>query len=131
MAEPVFLDLDEVVEIHQDQIERYGGEPGIRDVGLLTSALAQPQATFGGRFLHADIYAMAAAYLFHLVQDHPFFDGNKRAGALCAYVFLALNDLELNAPEDVFEQLVWQVARGEVGKDHVATFLREHVVQVD
>jgi death-on-curing protein len=129
VIQPLFLDLDEVIEIHNDQLDRYGGQAGIRDVGLLTSALAQPQATFGGAFLHPDLPAMAAAYLFHIVQNHPFIDGNKRAGAMCAYVFLAMNDRELNAPEDAFEHLVWQVATGAMEKDRVADFIRIHTIE--
>ena len=67
---------------------RYGGLPGLRDEGLLESAVAQAVATFGGEYLHNDIFQMAAAYLFHIVQNHPFVDGNKRAGAAAAVVFL-------------------------------------------
>jgi|SRR5215472_3210639 len=92
--EPVFLSLDEVLEIHQQQIERYGGSTGLRDAGALESAVATPQATFGGEFLHKSIPAMAAAYLFHLCQNHPFIDGNKRAGANAAVTFLLMNDWE-------------------------------------
>src|SRR5437870_3483190 len=69
---PTFLSTDEVPEIHTDQIARYGGMAGVRDLGRLQSALAQPQATFGGQFLHADLFEMAAAYLFHMVGNHPF-----------------------------------------------------------
>jgi death-on-curing protein len=76
--EPAFLSLDEVLEIHAQQIERYGGSAGLRDAAGLESAIATPQATFGGEFLHTSIRAMAAAYLFHLCQNHPFIDGNKR-----------------------------------------------------
>lgn len=86
--EPVFVTLDEVFAIHRDQIERYGGAPGVRDQGLLLSALAQPAATFGEGFLHADLHEMAAAYLFHLIQNHPFVDGNKRVAAVAAAVLL-------------------------------------------
>lgn len=82
--EPLFLSLDEVVEIHGQQIDRYGGSPGIRDSGGLQSALATPQATFGGEYLHQSMPAMAAAYLFHIYQNHPFVDGNKRVGANAA-----------------------------------------------
>ena len=128
VVDPLFLDLDEAIEIHQDQITRYGGGPGIRDMGLLISALAQPQATFGGRLLHADLPAMAAAYIFHIVQNHPFIDGNKRCGLMCAYAFLALNDHDLTAPEDDLEAVIWQVAKSEADKDAVAAFLRRHVV---
>ena len=97
---PVFLTLGEILEIHQDQINRYGGASGIRDIGLLQSAIAMPSASFGGQFLHSDLFEMAAAYLFHISQNHPFVDGNKRTGAVAAIVFLALNDIELDADDD-------------------------------
>jgi death on curing protein len=128
--EPAFLTLDEVVAIHRDQIERYGGSLGVRDWGLLKSAVAMPAATFGGQFLHSDLCEMAAAYLFHLVQNHPFIDGNKRVGAVAADVFLSLNDLQLMAGEDEFAELVLSVARGETSKSNTAEFLRAHVQQV-
>ena len=79
--EPLFLTVDEVLEIHEEQIERYGGSSGLRDAAALESAVATPQATFGGEFLHTSIPAMAAAYLYHLCQNHPFTDGKKRVGA--------------------------------------------------
>ena len=89
--EPVFLSLDEILEIHEQQIERYGGSPGIRDGARLESAVATPQAAFGREFLHTSIPAMAAAYLFHLCQNHAFIDGNKRVGADAAITFLLMN----------------------------------------
>jgi death-on-curing family protein len=85
---PILLSLNEVVEIHRDVIERYGGSSGIRDMGLLQSAVAVPQASFGGEYLHTGLFEMAAAFLFHLVQNHPFLDGNKRTGAMAAFTFL-------------------------------------------
>src|SRR5438046_3544091 len=90
--EPVFLSLDEILEIHDQQIERYGGSAGLRDAAGLESAAATPQATFGGEFLHTSIPSMAAAYLFHLCQNHPFIDGNKRVGANAAITFLLMNN---------------------------------------
>jgi death-on-curing protein len=75
---PLFLDIDRVLRTHRSLIERYGGAEGIRDVGLLHSAIAMPQASFGGEFLHKNLFEMAAAYLYHIVQNHPFVDGNKR-----------------------------------------------------
>jgi death-on-curing protein len=123
---PTFLTLAEVLEIHRDQINRYGGDPGIRDLDLLQSALAVPAAGFGGRFLHSDIYEMAAAYLFHIIQNHPFVDGNKRTGAVAALVFLALNDVVIDLEEDVFERVVWAVAKGEADKAAVTEFFRKH-----
>jgi death-on-curing protein len=123
---PVFLSLAEVLEIHRDQIERYGGHAGLRDLGLLQSALAMPAAGFGGRYLHSDLLEMAAAYLFHIVQNHPFIDGNKRTGTVAAIVFLALNGIELQADETQLEQLVIDVAKGKAGKSGVADFLRKN-----
>jgi death-on-curing protein len=90
--DPVFLSLDEVLEIHEQQVERYGGSGGLRDRAGLESAIATPQATFGGKFLHTSIPAMAAAYLFHLCQNHAFIDGNKRVGANAAITFLLMNN---------------------------------------
>lgn len=92
LEEPVFLTLDEVLEIHGQQIQRYGGSAGLRDPAGLESAVGTPQATFGGEFLHPSIPAMAAAYLFHLCQNHAFIDGNKRVGANAAIAFLLMND---------------------------------------
>ena len=121
-----FLDLAEVLEIHRDQIDRYGGALGIRDQGLLESALAMPQAGLRGRYFHADLFEMAAAYLFHIVRNHPFVDGNKRAGAMTAYVFLKLNRVTLKAPEASFERLVLSVAGGRADKAAVAGFFRKY-----
>ena len=124
---PVFLTLDELLTIHRNQIERYGGSPGVRDIGLLQSAIAMPASTFDNEFLHRGLAAMAAAYLFHIVSNHPFIDGNKRVGATATAVFLTLNSVELDAPEDEFEALVMAVAKGESDKDAVAGFLRRHI----
>ncbi len=122
---PVFLRLDEVLEIHRDQVERYGGNGAIRDIGLLRSAIAVPQAGVATGYLHDDLYEMAAAYMFHIIQDHPFVDGNKRTGAVAAVVFLMMNGVDLEVDEDSFEKMVRRVAAGKVKKREVATFLRE------
>ncbi|MEN6521127.1 MAG: type II toxin-antitoxin system death-on-curing family toxin [Armatimonadota bacterium] len=126
MADIEFLGLDEVLEIHRDQIERYGGSAGIRDMGLLQSAVAMPAAGFGERYLHEDMSEMAAAYLFHITQNHPFVDGNKRTGAVAAIVFLEINGVELNADEDELETLVRSVATGQSDKVAVAVFFRHN-----
>lgn len=119
-----FLTLSEVLGIHRDQISRYGGTVGIRDIELLKSGLGIPMTTYGGEFLHTDVYEMAAAYLFHLVKNHPFLDGNKRVGVVSALVFLLLNDYDLDAPEDELAEMVLSVARGEIDKAEVAVFIR-------
>ena len=125
---PVFLKRDEVLAVHADQIARYGGSPGLRDAGGLESAISQPMSAFGGNWLHADRFQMAAAYLFHLVQGHPFIDGNKRVGAAAGLVFLLMNSAEIEADENDLVELVLGVARGQLGKDAVADFLRVHAV---
>lgn len=122
--QPDFLELAEVLYIHADQIERYGGEASIRDAGLLEAALAMPRAMFEGEFLHRDLYAMAAAYLFHIVQNHPFVDGNKRTGAATALVFLEMNGVDIEADEDALVALVLDVAQGRADKARIAAFFR-------
>lgn len=126
MHEPLFLTFDEVLALHADQLRRYGGEAGLLDPGLLSSALATPRATFGGGFLHPTLFEMAAAYLFHLCQNHPFLDGNKRTALAACLAFLWLNDHEIVAGADELAELVLGVARGEVAKAEVAVFLRAH-----
>ncbi|MCX5721622.1 MAG: type II toxin-antitoxin system death-on-curing family toxin [Nitrospirae bacterium] len=126
MPGPIFLSIEDVIEIHADQIRRYGGSLGVRDVELLHSALGMPEAGFGDQYLHADLFEMAAAYFYHIVQNHPFIDGNKRAGTMAAFVFLKLNGLTLEADELAFETLVLQAAQGQVGKDAIADFFREN-----
>jgi death-on-curing protein len=120
----LFLTLDEVLALHADQIRRYGGRRGIRDVELLKSALGTPQATFDGALLHSTSSEMAAAYLFHLVQNHAFIDGNKRVGLVAALAFLGLNDVSIEADPDELTELVLGVAAGKVSKAEVAVFLQ-------
>jgi death on curing protein len=119
-----FLDMDRVMRAHRSLIEAYGGSDGLRDAGLLHSAIAMPQASFGGEYLHKDLYEMAAAYLYHVVQNHPFLDGNKRTGAAAAIIFLAMNDIEIDADEEGLVELTLPVACGNAGKPQIAEFFR-------
>jgi len=121
---PLFLDIDRVMRIHLGLIDRYGGETGVRDTGLLHSAIAMPQASFGEEGLHKDVFEMAAAYLFHIVQNHPFIDGNKRAGAAAAIIFLDMNGVEIEADEEGLVGLTLRVACAQAGKGEIAEFLR-------
>jgi death-on-curing protein len=121
-----FLGMDEVFAIHADQLDRYGGGTGIRDQGLLESALGAPESTFGGELLHPTLPEMAAAYLFHLVKNHPFVDGNKRTGLAVALGFLGVNGLWLETTEDAVVDLVLGVAEGRISKAEVAEFIRRH-----
>lgn len=122
-----FLGFDEVLALHTDQIERYGGAAGVRDLGLLESAVATAEAMFGGAYLHATVPEMAAAYLFHLAQNHPFVDGNKRVAAAATFMFFFVNDLVLDCSEGELVQLTMGVAAGKVTKADAAVFLSAHV----
>jgi death on curing protein len=119
-----FLELAEVLEIHHDQLERHGGRSGIRDKESLQSALAVPAATFGGEYLHIDLAEMASAYLFHIVRNHPFIDGNKRTGTVAALVFLLLNGYHLRASNDDVIATVTSVAAGTMSKEELVLFFR-------
>jgi len=123
---PDFLTLDDVLLLHRDQVDLYGGEHGVRDLGLLQSAIAMPQASFGGEPLHKDLFEMAAAYLFHIVKNHPFLDGNKRTGTVAALAFLDLNGIQIDAPKGSIYDLTMSVAKGDAGKTEVAEFFRKH-----
>ncbi len=125
MKEPFFLTLAEVIEIHNDQIERYGGNAAIRDLGLLQSAIAQPSASFSGQWLHEDIFMMAAAYAFHICGNHPFVDGNKRAALASALTFLRLNGIDRDDPRGKLLEAMLRMARGELTKEEFAGILRE------
>lgn len=123
---PKFLTFEQVLTLHKLQIEQFGGSHGVKDEGLLLSALAQPEAGFGEEFLHQDLHEMAAAYLFHLVRNHAFNDGNKRIAALAASVFLQVNELKVVADEDEFEKLVMDAAQSLVTKEQIAEFFRNN-----
>lgn len=118
------LTVEDVLAIHADQVARYGGGAGVRDVGLLESAVLAAQASFEGRSPHADIFDMAAAYLYHLVQNHPFIDGNKRTGAAAALVFLDINDVEIDTSDEDLYTMVMGVASGVVSRAQVSAFFR-------
>ena len=122
--EPKFLTVEQVQTLQRLQIEEFGGSHGVRDEGLLLSALAQPESGFGEQYFHKDLFEMAAAYLFHLVKNHAFHDGNKRIAALTAAVFLQVNGLKVTANEDEFEKLVLDAAQSLVTKEQIAHFFR-------
>lgn len=125
---PIFLMLDEVLALHGEQIDWFGGSHGIRDPALLDSALSTPRASFDGSFLHPTLFEMAAAYLFHLCRNHPFVDGNKRTALKVALVFLGMNDLEIEAAGDELVNLVLGVAKGKISKAEIAVFLQSHTL---
>lgn len=119
---PVFLTLEDALAIHRRGLEDFGGADGIRDLAALESALGMPQAGFGEDYFHKTLPEMAAAYLFHLAQNHGFVDGNKRVALGAAHVFLGLNGLELTATEAELKDIVMKTAAGKAGKKKLATF---------
>ena len=122
---PRFLSLSEIILILQDQIKRYGGAYGVRDLSLLSSALAMPEATYEGQYLHKDLFEQAAAYAFHICQNHPFVDGNKRVGLAAALVYLDLNGIELEDPNEELYELMMNVAKGRTKKEEIAEVFRK------
>lgn len=124
--EPLFLTLDEVLSLHAEQIRLFGGSSGIRDIGLLQSAIGSVEATFSGAFLHETPFSMAAAYLYGICRNHPFVDGNKRTAVAAALVFLELNEAGIDADEDAFYDLVIGVVEGRISKASVTVFLEQH-----
>jgi death-on-curing protein len=122
----LFLTLDEVLVAHEEQIHLFGGSSGIRDSGLLLSAMGNVEATFGGTFLHETIFEMAAAYLYGICRNHPFVDGNKRTALSAALTFLDTNHIEVHAGENELVELVMSVAEGKISKAGVAVFLDDH-----
>jgi len=117
--------MGEVLLILQDQIRRYGGAYGVRDTNLLSSALAMPGASFEGSYLHKDLYEQAAAYAFHICQNHPFVDGNKRTALAAALVFLDVNGIQIEDPNEKLYDLMMAVSGKGKGKGEIAsTFKR-------
>lgn len=121
-----FLDKKAILAFHQDQIKSYGGSQGIRDEGLLESALAQPQASFGGEYVHDGLFEMAAAYGFHICQNHPFYDGNKRTALIAMYTFLYVNGYRLAADKKSLFAIIIDLANGNVAKKELVTYLEQH-----
>ncbi len=121
---PAFLSIEAIHQIHSRLLALHGGLEGIRDHRLLDSAVAQPMATFGGEFLHGDLFAMAAAYLFHIVKNHPFLDGNKRVGFVAALTFLELNGFTIAQESPELYDATIAVAEGQLGKEGLAELFR-------
>jgi death-on-curing protein len=122
------LSLAEVAELHRLVIEAAGGIHGIRDLGALESAIAQPRMSFGGEDLYPTLLEKAAALCFSLVLNHPFLDGNKRVGHAAMETLLVLNGFEIQAPVREQEALMLSLAAGETGRSELVEWLRGHVV---
>lgn len=123
-GEPLFLTVDEVQDLHGDQLRRFGGSAGVRDLGALESAVAIPASTFDGEFLHEDLFHMAAAYAFHIAENQPFVDGNKRAALNAALVFLDINGWLVADPEMLLYDAMIAISSRSLDKTGLAELLR-------
>ena len=124
-----YLTLGEVLELHRHIIESWGGAEGILDLRALESAVAQPRMSFGGSDLYPDVAAKAVALCFSLIRNHPFADGNKRVGHAAMETFLVLNGYEIGASVDEQERVILAVASGDLSRDGLVEWLREHIVE--
>lgn len=122
-----YLNLEQVLRLHFLVIQTSGGTQGIRDQGLLESAIAQPQMTFGGEDLHSSVIEKASALGFSLIMNHPFLDGNKRVGHAAMETFLILNGWEINANIDEQENFILGVAEGSINREQFTQWLKNHI----
>ena len=125
------LSLDQVLQIHELQIEKFGGAAGLRDPGALESAVARPAMTFGGEDLYPDVPSKAAALMHSLVMNHAFVDGNKRIGVTAAELFIRLNGYRLDASDPELEELTLTVAKGELDAEALAIWFRQRISRED
>ena len=125
-TEPTWLDRQMIETLHADQVLEHGGSLGIRDEGLLESALARPQQKWHYAS-GTDLATLAAAYAFGIAKNHPFVDGNKRAALVAAYTFLAVNDFELDAPEPEAVSMILGTADGSLSEEDLASWIRSHL----
>ncbi|MGE4266631.1 MAG: type II toxin-antitoxin system death-on-curing family toxin [Deferribacterales bacterium] len=125
MKDVSFLTLEIVIKLHDLQIMKFGGDSALRDMNLLDSACAMPAAVFGDEYLHADVFEMAAAYIYHIIKNHPFVDGNKRTGLISSMVFLDINGYVINSDDDELYRVALSVAEGSIEKPDVANFFKK------
>lgn len=125
MSEPRWLSTKILVAIHAEQLLRYGGPEGIRDLGMLESALDRPRNKWA--YEQADMPSLAAAYAFGIARNHPFIDGNKRAAFLAFVVFLDINGIDFFAPEPEVVVAMLKLAAGEIDEDGFARWIRDRL----
>ena len=128
VLEPLWVRDDVVQAIHWRQLSEHGGEPGVRDEGLLSSALARPKNVLAYRGPKADLPALAAAYTFGISRNHPFVDGNKRTAYVVFRTFLKLNGCDIDAPREEKYLTFLKLAEGRLTEDELATWTRDHMV---
>jgi len=123
-----YLSLAETLDLHRSVIERWGGASGVRDLGALEAALAQPRQGFGGQDLYPDLTSKAAVLCFSLILNHPFVDGNKRIGHAAMETFLIMNGAELRASVDEQERVIIDLAAGNLSREDFVEWARQHTI---
>lgn len=130
MEEIVFIEIEDVIEIQKDLIDQFGGSHGLRDRGLLESALNSPSSTFEDEFLYTDIFEMATSYLYGLTKNHAFIDGNKRVGVYISILFLELNDYEVNLDNEQVYNLGIKTADSTYSKENILEILKNNCKKI-
>lgn len=130
MANIIFLELEEVIAIHHDQIKRYGGSHGIRDLNLLISGISRPQASFAGEDLYSDLFAKASALMHSLILNHPFIDGNKRTAVVSCARFLYVNGYQFTASKNELVKAALKVESKEWDIEKISSWLKKHSKKV-
>lgn len=125
--EIVFLAIEQVEAIHEDQLARYGGGGGYTNRHAIASAVEQPKAFAFGQHLYEDVADMASVYLYHISESQGFRDGNKRTGAVAAYVFLQLNGYDIDASDDEFYLTAKRVSEKQMTREDAAAWIRDHI----
>lgn len=129
MAKAIFISLDEILAINYQEVEKFGGSHGVRDLALLESALQRPQSSFMGTDLYTTLFEKAAALMHSLLLNHPFVDGNKRTAAVATAYFLHLNGFELKMAQDELVGFALQVEAKKIDLERISKWLKEHSVK--
>ncbi len=123
-VETDFLEVEDIIIVHRNQIELYGGSSGVRDIGLLDSAVNAVQASFDGEYMHKTPYERASAYIYYIAQNHPFTDGNKRTALAAGLVYLDMNGIEIDDPDEELYEMMIEVSTGNFSKERVSEILK-------
>lgn len=126
----IFLTLEQILLIHEDQVDKYGGSHGVRDFGLLESAVMRPQTTFGGIYLYKSIFNKATALMHSLLLNHPFMDGNKRTAVVAVLTFLEINQHEVIATQEEIVGLAKDVENKKISQEELVSWLKKHSKKV-
>lgn len=128
IEETEFLEVEDLLIIHRNQIELYGGSHGLRDEKLLDSAVNAVQASFDGEHMHRTVYERASAYIYYISQNHPFIDGNKRTALAAGLVYLDINGIEIDDPNEELYEMMIEVSIGNSSKERVSEVLKRLTV---